>query len=157
MLNFDNKRSIYLCLQLNLTLKKSNTQNLCISPLNKCTFKRFFGSFVRKREFDWVNEKCSLEFFKNVCIFQGIQLQPYLSYHLYLYTVSRVLNFGAPRLLNPGTFTQHNWCYTANIATFLLLDLLKEIFPFRPHYNPTTGRFNFIYTTESPPPMDHPC
>jgi hypothetical protein len=88
-----------------LASKKSNTQNLCISPLNKCTFKRFFGSFVRKREFDWVNEKCSLEFFKNVCIFHGIQLQPYLSYHLYLYTVSRELNFGAPRLLNPGTFT----------------------------------------------------
>jgi hypothetical protein len=33
--------------------------------------------FVRERDFDCVNKKCSLEFFKNVCLFQG--KQPYLS------------------------------------------------------------------------------
>jgi hypothetical protein len=32
---------------------------------------------IRKREFDCVNKKCSLEFLKNVCIFQS--KQPYLS------------------------------------------------------------------------------
>jgi hypothetical protein len=47
------------------------------NKINVKTFKRFFMSFVRKREFDWVNKKCSLEFFKNVFIFQG--KQPYLS------------------------------------------------------------------------------
>jgi len=51
--------------------------HLINNEININTFKRFFGSFVREREFDCVNKKCSLEFFKNVCIFQG--KQPYLS------------------------------------------------------------------------------
>jgi hypothetical protein len=51
--------------------------HLINNEININTFKRFFGSFVRKREFDCVNNKCSLEFLKNVCIFQG--KQPYLS------------------------------------------------------------------------------
>ena len=44
-------------------------------------------SFVRKREFDCANKKCGLEFFKNVCIFQG--KQPY---------VSNVVEFQSSRL-----------------------------------------------------------
>ena len=41
------------------------------NEINLNTFKTFFGSFVRKKEFDCVNKKkCSLEFFKNVCIFK---------------------------------------------------------------------------------------
>ena len=51
--------------------------HLINNEININTFKRFFGSFVGKREFDCVNKKCSLEFFKNVCIFQG--KQQYLS------------------------------------------------------------------------------
>ena len=47
------------------------------NEINLNNFKRFFGSFVRKIEFDCVNKKYSLEFFNNVCIFQG--KQPYLS------------------------------------------------------------------------------
>ena len=34
------------------------------------TFKRFFGSFVRKREFDCLNTKSSLEFSKMFVYFQ---------------------------------------------------------------------------------------
>ena len=50
---------------------------ICINnEINVKTFKRLFMFFVRKREFDWVNKKCSLEFLKNVFIFQG--KQPYL-------------------------------------------------------------------------------
>ena len=42
--------------------------NICLDHLinneiNINTFKRFFGSFVRKREFDCLNKKNSLEFF----------------------------------------------------------------------------------------------
>jgi hypothetical protein len=51
--------------------------HLINNEINKNTFKRFFGSSLRKREFDCINKKCSLEFFKNVCIFHGKQL--YLS------------------------------------------------------------------------------
>jgi len=47
------------------------------NEINLNTFKRFFRSCIRKRKFDCVVKKCSLEFFKNACIFQGIQ--PYFS------------------------------------------------------------------------------
>ena len=58
------------------------------NEINIITFERFFGSFVRKREFDCVNKKCSLEFFIFCCcIFQG--KQPYLS---------NVVEFQSPRL-----------------------------------------------------------
>jgi hypothetical protein len=51
--------------------------HLINNEININTFKRFSGFCVREREFDCVNKKCSLEFLKNVCIFQG--RQPYLS------------------------------------------------------------------------------
>ena len=46
------------------------------NEINLNTFKTLFGSFVRKRVLK-KKKRCCLEFFKNVCLFQG--RQPYLS------------------------------------------------------------------------------
>jgi len=58
---------------LKFEFNKIGLDHLINNEININTFK----SFARKREFYCINKKCSLEFFKNVCIFQG--KQPYLS------------------------------------------------------------------------------
>ena len=60
---------------LKFVINNIGFDHLINNEINLNTFKRFFRSCVRKREFDCVDNKCSLEFFKNACIFQG--KQPY--------------------------------------------------------------------------------
>jgi hypothetical protein len=75
---YSNTSSGWKCLDhLKFVFNNIGLDNLINNEINMNTFKRFFGSFVREREFDYVNKKFSLEFFKNIFIFQG--KQQYLS------------------------------------------------------------------------------
>jgi hypothetical protein len=61
---YSNTSSDWKCLDhLKFVFNNVCLDHLINNEINMNTFKRFFGSFVREREFDYVNKKCSLEFF----------------------------------------------------------------------------------------------